>query len=353
MGSREDYSRYIGVALAFTIATLVLFQVYIFREPERIAADEQQDKLIAVAEGRVLYSENCAMCHGEQGQGVDGPPLNSKSLLRDTGDETLFSLIGSGVPGSEMPAWNQVHGGPFTDEQVRQLVLFIRAWEPDAPDREAEALAGDPVNGLVIYNSTCIVCHGDTGQGTADVPALNDAEKLAQFDNDWYIKTIMEGRPSQGMPTWGTVMSPEQVYDLVALLRAWERGETVQLPGPEEAISEALHALGEGDIHGAEHGLGKAIDGASGDVLDLLNEAMSALEGGDAATADTSMREALSLLGVSGGEHDDGGGEHDEAPAQPADDAEHDDGGGEHDEAPAQPADGAEHDDGGGEHDED
>ncbi len=334
MGSRENYSRYIGVALVLTIAVLVSFQAYIFREPERISADEQRDELIAVSEGRVLFSENCAMCHGEQGEGVDGPPLNSKSFLRDTADETIFSVISSGVPSTEMPAWNQVHGGPLTDEQVRQLVTFIRAWEPDAPDREAEARAGDPVNGLVIYNSTCVVCHGANGEGTADVPALNDPEKLAQFDDEWYIDTITEGRPSKGMPTWGTVMSPDQVYDLVALLRAWEQGETVQLPGPEESIAEALHALGEGDLHGAEHGLGKAIDGATGDVLVLLNQAMAALEDGDAATAESAMRDALALLGVSdmGGEHGDAGGEHDAAPATPDTGGEHDDGGGDHDE---------------------
>ncbi len=334
MGSKENYSRYIGVALVLTIVTFLLFQVYIFREPERIAADEQRDALIAVAEGGVLYTENCAMCHGQAGEGVDGPPLNSKSFLRDTADETIFSLISSGVPSSEMPAWNQVHGGPLTDEQVRQLVTYVRAWEPDAPDREAEILAGNPVDGLVLYNSTCVACHGAGGEGSADVPALNDPEKLAQFDNDWYFDTIMEGRPSKGMPTWGTVMSPDQVYDLISLLRVWEQGETVELPGPEEAISEALHALGEGDIHGAEHGLGKAIAGAEGDVLVLLNEAMAALEAGDAATAETAMREALSLLGVDtgGGDHADEGGDHDEAPVEPTAEAEHDDGGGDHDE---------------------
>jgi mono/diheme cytochrome c family protein len=334
MRQKEDYSRHIVVALILTVAILASFQIYIFREPERIVADETRDQLIAVAEGRTLYSENCAMCHGQQGEGVDGPALNSKSLLRNTADETIFSVISSGVPSSEMPAWNQLHGGPFTDEQVRQLVLFIRAWEQDAPDREAEALAGDPVNGFVLYNSTCIACHGANGQGTEDVPALNDPEKLAQFDDDWYIDTITEGRLSKGMPTWGTVMSPNQVYDLVALLRVWERGEVVELPGPEETISEAMHALGEGDIHGAEHALGKAIEGATGDVLALLNEAMSAMEDGDAATAEAALSEAQSLLGVSdvGGEHDDDDGDHDEAPVEPDATGDHDDDDGDHDE---------------------
>ena len=197
-----------------------------------------------------------------------------------------------------------------SDEQVRQLVAFIRSWEANAPDREAEAQAGDPVEGLVIYNSTCVVCHGENGRGTEQASALNDPEKLAKFDDDWYVDTITEGRPSKGMPTWGTVLSPEQVNDLVALLRAWERGETVEPPGPEAAITEALHALEEGDLHGAEHALGEAKQGASGDVLALVNEALDAIEAGDAAAAETALSQAQELLGapdMGGDEHDSGG----------------------------------------------
>jgi mono/diheme cytochrome c family protein len=115
---------------------------------------------------------------------------------------------------------------------VTQLVTFIRNWEPQAPDRLAVAEEGDPSKGLVIFNSTCIICHGENGHGTERAPALNDPVKLAQFDDKWYADTIAAGRPAQGMPTWGTVLSPLQIRNLVALLRAWQRGETVSLPGP-------------------------------------------------------------------------------------------------------------------------
>jgi len=265
--------------------------------------------LIAVTEGRSLYAENCAMCHGEEGEGVDGPALNDKPFLANTADMTLFSLISSGVPSTEMPAWNQVHGGPFTDEEVHALVTFIRNWEPEAPDRQAMAMAGNPVEGLVIFNSTCIVCHGPEGQGTDRAPALNDPVKLAQFNDEWYVDTITEGRPAQGMPTWGTVLSPEQVHDLVSLLRAWERGETVQPPGPEEGLAEALHMLEHGDLHAAEHALEEAMQGATGDVLDSLNKAIEALAAGDAAAAEAAIREAQEGLGMEmpGDMHDEGG----------------------------------------------
>ncbi len=128
-----------------------------------------------------------------------------------------------------MPAWNQSLGGPLADQQVNQLVAFIRNWEPTAPDRQAETPPGDPTKGLVIFNSTCVICHGENGQGSDRGPALNDSAKLTQFDDVWYANTIAKGRSAQGMPTWGTVLSPQQIRDLVALLRAWQRGETVNL----------------------------------------------------------------------------------------------------------------------------
>lgn len=306
MRPRENYTPHVATTLVLTLAILISFQAYIWREPARIAADEKRDELIAVTKGRGLYSQNCAMCHGEEGEGVDGPPLNDKTFLAETSDETIFSLISSGVPGTEMPAWNQAHGGPFTDEQTRQLVAFIRSWEPDAPDRQAIAMAGDPVNGLSIFNSTCIVCHGENGQGSDRAPVLNDPTKLAQFDDAWFVDTITEGRPAKGMPTWGTVLSPVQVRDLVALLRAWERGETVQPPGPEEELAEALHMLGHGDLHAAEHALESAAQGASGELLAAVNGALEAVEAGDDAAAETAIQQALELLGVGDHEtHDD------------------------------------------------
>jgi hypothetical protein len=32
-----------------------------------------------------------------------------------------------------MPAWSQDYGGTLTDEQVRQIVTYLRSFEPHAP----------------------------------------------------------------------------------------------------------------------------------------------------------------------------------------------------------------------------
>lgn len=232
MRPRENYTPFVAVAFGLTIAILASFQVYILREPTRIASDIMQDHLLAVSEGQYLFSTYCTVCHGKVGEGLEAPPLNDKQFLNETGDQTIISIISSGVPNTKMPAWNQAYGGPLTDQQVIQLVAFIRNWEQQAPDRRAERLKGDPSNGLKIFNATCIICHGDNGKGTDRAPALNDPTRLSQFDDQWYVNTIANGRLAKGMPTWGTVLSPIQINDLVALLRAWQRNETVALPSP-------------------------------------------------------------------------------------------------------------------------
>jgi len=298
MRRKENYTRQVTAAFGLTLAILITFQIYISREPARIATDESRDQLLAVTAGRSLFAKNCTMCHGEEGEGVDGPALNDKTFLASTSNESIFSLVSSGVPGTEMPAWNQVYGGPFTDQQIRQLVAFVRKWEPDAPDRQALAMLGNPVNGLVIFDSTCTVCHGERGLGSERAPALNDPVKLAQLDDSWYEETIAAGRPAQGMPTWGTVLSPEQIRDLVALLRAWGRGETVQLPGPEIYLHEAVHALGHGELEEVEHQLEQAAKVASGDQLQAIEAALEALNIGDTEAVQKALDEAEAIGGA-------------------------------------------------------
>ncbi len=63
--------------------------------------------------------------------------------------------------------------------------------------------------------------------------------------------------------------------------------------------------LDHGDSHGAEHALGRAVQGASGELLLLINEAVEALEAGDTQSAEAAIRQAEELLGIDGDGHAD------------------------------------------------
>src|SRR5579871_4720685 len=166
MRVKEDYFRLISVAFALTVAILVLFQLYIFNEPNRISAVMANDNAVAVSAGQAIFQNNCTLCHGDSGQGTPGrPALNDKHFLDTTNDDVIFSVISSGVPNTEMPAWNQSHGGPLTDENVQDVVAFLRSWQATAPDRSSIPPEGDLTKGRSEYASVCAFCHGDNGQG--------------------------------------------------------------------------------------------------------------------------------------------------------------------------------------------
>ena len=278
MRSRENYAPFVAVGLGLTLATLALFQVYLLREPARIRSVEAADQAAAVASGRTLFAENCGPCHGDNGEGSVGPALNSRELLKQTPDETLFSLTRTGVPGTVMPAWGQTFGGPFTDEQVTQLVAFLRAWEATAPETAPQALTPDPVRGATTFATTCFICHGENGMGSDRAPKLNDPARLDDFDESWYRNTIAHGRPAKGMPTWGTVLSPGQISDLVALLMAWKDGLTVEPAIPlNKHLASAVFALQQFDPPDAQFHLSAALQQAAGPqareiqaILDLI-----------------------------------------------------------------------------------
>lgn len=291
----ENYTRLIWAVLALSVLILVAFQLYINREPARIQMVRAADRSIAIAAGEELYQANCASCHGDQGEGVDAPALNNLAVLRDTPDETLFDLTVNGVPGTEMPAWGQARGGPFTDEEIKQMVAFIRSWEATAPDLGQQRMRVDAQRGAKIYAATCVVCHGDNGQG-GTAPALNDPAKLQQFDNAWYAETIAAGRPAQGMPVWGTVLSPQQIGDLTALIDAWRQGEEIVLGDVGSLLKDAMHALEHGKIAEATELLEQAANSAEHEQADVIEEAIAALDAGNTREAEALIKQSEGMM---------------------------------------------------------
>jgi mono/diheme cytochrome c family protein len=117
------------------MAVLILgFVLYGLQEPTLRARAAQEQQATYAHLGEDLFANNCASCHGRAATGGDAPTLNAKQFLTTTSDEQMRLLIAGGVSGTSMPAWSLDFGGPLTDEQIRQLVAYLRSLEPNAPD---------------------------------------------------------------------------------------------------------------------------------------------------------------------------------------------------------------------------
>lgn len=289
----ENYDRYLIFGLALTLLIMVGFGYYIITENSRMEAAAATFEDERIHHGREIYTEQCATCHGNQGEGGVGTALNNKALLKNTFDEVFFSVIRSGVPSTQMPAWSVDFGGPLTDEDIRSVVAFIRAWEPTAPEIEPEVFEPSPERGAMLFASTCEVCHGENGMGSGFGPMVNNPERLANLDDDWYRGVIRNGRPAQGMPTWGTVLSPDQIEDLIALVDAWRAGEEVQAAfNVTDLIGSGVYALQENDPESAMMHVHRAMAVAKGVAADLLENAYVQLTAGD----ETGALETLEIL---------------------------------------------------------
>ncbi len=248
------YGRYSLIGLALTLAMIAALVAVAIVQPGRMGAAAEEVAAEAKARGGELYLEACANCHGLEGEGAgeEVPPLNSKGYLERATDDVIFNAINDGRPGTAMPAWGQDQGGPYNAQAIDDMVAFIRAWESTAPTLEQEAYVPDLTRGRILFSNTCYACHGINGEGTNVAPALNDPEYLAKFDDDYLRQTIQRGRAARGMPTWGSVLSPDQIEDLVAYIRDWENAPAAQsvLPGGDASRGQDLFSVACVSCHG-------------------------------------------------------------------------------------------------------
>jgi len=286
MAEKENYTPYLVAGVILTLFIIAGLTFYTISESTRLARAADSFTSERVQRGRAIYNQQCVNCHGAQGEGGVGPALNNRTLLKNTLDSVFFSIIRSGVPGTQMPAWSVDYGGPLTDEEVRDLVAFIRAWEPTAPEVQPPTFQPDAARGALLFSSTCAICHGENGQGGGVAPKLNDPTRLNALSDDWYRGVIRFGRPAKGMPTWGTVLSPNQIEDLIALIDAWRQGTQVQ-PGfsVTDLLDNAIFSLEQNDIASAELQVNRAMSVAQGYGLEVLRNIASLLTSGDYAGA--------------------------------------------------------------------
>lgn len=208
--------------------------------------------------GRSLYSQNCAVCHGDRGQGSNlpvggsAPPrdLSSPQSRAELSRERMIASVTNGRPGTAMAAFanrlpvqdieavvdyvraglmipaseeisgTKAYGGRQTDSTKKPKA----STGPNADMKLAmpDNLVGDPVKGGKMYMTTCITCHGKKGDGKGPRAYfinpkprnfVDPASRASLTRPVIYTATLM-GKNGTEMPAWSKVLTKQEIADV-------------------------------------------------------------------------------------------------------------------------------------------
>lgn len=215
----------------------------------QILTPEQLDALVAytlsaskgtgIAAGSQLFTDNCAACHGQFGEGGPNPsrpsetivPISSGEFLKTRDDITLSRIISQGQPDFGMSPFGSAYGGPLTDDQIDAIVAFMRTWETNPPVTLPTQVASGQaaLTGAQVYANICARCHGASGEGGIG-PSLADPQLQSRYTDQQLLEVIQKGREATPMVAWGQVLSPGQLRELVAFIRTMSRAPATAVP---------------------------------------------------------------------------------------------------------------------------
>lgn len=123
-GSRSptDADTHYNVMPSF-VADGILSSAQVSTVAQQVASLADIEGGLASAEGEQLFTENCASCHGEKGEGMaemGGPSLNDQIWLYQGTLEALKAQIAAPRHGV-MPAWS----GRLGDAAVKELAVYV------------------------------------------------------------------------------------------------------------------------------------------------------------------------------------------------------------------------------------
>lgn len=79
--------------------------------------------------GASVYKGKCAVCHGNDAQGVVGPNLTDKFWIHGGSDASILKTISEGAAAKGMPAWK----GIVSDKNIIGLVAYIQSLQGSNP----------------------------------------------------------------------------------------------------------------------------------------------------------------------------------------------------------------------------
>ena len=165
---RSPIAKIMWGILSSLVGIIALLLVLVSEVP-RMEAQTVNWEGRSIENGAILFSNNCLICHGPNGQGIlgKGPGLNSYYFFTDTGrladvgwvgslEDYVKLTIAAGRPSKYetqwpevMPTWAGQFGGPLRGDQVEDLVLYVMNWGESALAQNPEEDPFQPFEDVV------------------------------------------------------------------------------------------------------------------------------------------------------------------------------------------------------------
>ncbi len=170
---------------------------------DQVAADPEMSEY-AVAGGKAIFANNCAVCHGAAGSGRPNfPVLADDKWLWGGKRADIYQTIQHGIRSLDDPTTRMSQMPRFgadkilNEQQIADVAAHVRTLARLDPPSDASK------RGNAIFSEQCAVCHGQNGQGNRQfgAPSLTDGIWLYAGTKDAIEQQVT--LPKQGvMPAW-------------------------------------------------------------------------------------------------------------------------------------------------------
>ena len=154
------------------------------------------------------------------GSGTDiAPPLAEAEILN--APKALYAVISEGRLEVGMPKWGQV----LSPAEINDVIVYLGALGAGGVPPEAEGASEEDEAFKAtefLYVQKCATCHGFSGEGRDDKPALANNEFIQSNDDEAILNIIANGRATTAMEGFAAELSEAEMRSLIEFIRRWQ-----------------------------------------------------------------------------------------------------------------------------------
>ena len=234
-----------------------------------------------VAQGRQLYTQTCASCHGTSGLG-DGPAgakltphppaIGTVAQMNGVSPALMYRVISVGISGTPMAGFSSV----LTSAQRWNLVAYINSMRAT----HAQQLEGEG-----LFTQRCASCHGVVGASDGALarsltklpPEIGTVAWQVERSDEQIAAVVANGIAGSAMPP-SKELAPEQVASVVAYIRSLPMKERNSAALASASDSASASTAARNVLAQLEQSLNAARSGRPGDAGDKAFDAYIAFE---------------------------------------------------------------------------